>query len=394
MHTTIQNTITIREIRPEELSVVRDLGKRAFPPPMGHLMAATMASQGLVVEDETGTIIGALTLRIVQVGKQKLGILDWGAVDPAHRGKGIAKAVVNQAIVWLQQQGCDRVTTTGVDGYNSGSWNANYAHGLRYWPVSRQIHEFGWRWPQLMFAIPHVIGIGTFILQMPFQKNEREQLDTPETGGIKAMIYVTLLLGLFLLPLSYVRRAFWGSVNISDLFATLNFTTLLVGTGIIAIYVIARTVAHRWAARVLRLPLTFRPWDSGLIMATFLAAALGVFVPGLGGSYYIRQPKFIYSQARSAVGKIMLAGAAASLTILLGFTMWAESSMATSDPIVTAITTLGRYIGISFSMTDTLFFFWPFQSLPAGHIWRWRRSVWLVVCVCFLGIWLILPRVL
>jgi hypothetical protein len=54
-----QDAVTIRELRPEELDIVRDLGKRAFSSPMGLSMAATMSPQGLVAEDETGTIIGA-----------------------------------------------------------------------------------------------------------------------------------------------------------------------------------------------------------------------------------------------------------------------------------------------------------------------------------------------
>ncbi|MBE9507781.1 MAG: hypothetical protein IMY86_06995 [Chloroflexi bacterium] len=262
------------------------------------------------------------------------------------------------------------------------------SRGLRYWPVSQQIREFGWRWPKLLFVIPHTIGVSTFILQLPL--NEQEQPEPPATSGVGALIGVTLFLGSFLLLLSRVRGVLWGSMAVSDLLAPLSPTTVFVGAGIVAAYVGIRALAHWLAARALRLRLTFRLWDAGLIMATFLAAGLGLFMPGLGGSYYVRQTRFNYSKAYPAMGKTMLAGVAASLALLVVFTVW--TGLASATPGV--ITTLGRNVGVSFGLTDTLFFFSPFQALPAGHLWRWRRVVWLVVSVCFLGIWLVLPRIL
>jgi len=383
-----RDTVAIRELRPEELGIVRDLGKRAFSLSMGLSMAATMSPQGLVAEDATGTIIGALTLRTESVGGRKLGIPDWAVVDPQHQGKGIGKALGDQALAWFRQQGCDKVVTTGVDGYNSAVWNMAHSRGLRYWPVSQQIREFGWRWLKLLFVIPHTIGIGTFILHLPL--NEQEQLETPATSGVGALIGVTLFLGFFLLPLSRVRAVLWRSMVVPDLLVPLNPTAVFVGAGIVATYIGIRALAHWLAVRALRLPLTFRLWDSGLIMATFLAAAFSVFMPGLGGSYYVRQTRFNYSKACPAMGKIMLAGVAVSLALLSVFTVWTGLGGATLG----VITTLGRHVGVSFGVTDTLFFFAPFQALPAGHLWRWRRAVWLVVFVCFLGIWLVLPRIL
>jgi GNAT superfamily N-acetyltransferase len=317
---------------------------------MGLLMAVTMSPQGLVAEDTTGTIVGAFTLRTVSVGKRKLGILDWVVVDPQHQGQGISKTLADQALSWFRQQGCEEVITTGVDGYNSAAWNAAHSRGLRYWSVSQQIREFGWRWLKLLIVIPH-IGVTTFILH---------------------------------------SEVLWESIVVQDLLAPFNPTVILVGVGIMAIYISIRTGAHWLAARTLRLPLTFRLWDSGLIVATLLAAAFSGFLPGFGGSFYIRQTRFDYSQARPAMGKIMLAGVVASLALFTVFTLWSGPGTGTLGEI----TMLGRYVGLAFGITDTLLFFAPFQALPAGHLWRWRRAVWLVVAVGFVGIWLVLPRIL
>lgn len=374
--------MTIRELQSDELDQVRELGRRAFSLPMGLLMAATVSPQGWAAQDATGALVGALTVRIAQIGDARVGILDWAVVDPRCQGQGIGKALLERALLELRQQGCDKIITTGVDGYNSSSWNAAYAHGLRYWPPAQQIREFGWRWPKLLLLIPHV-GISTFILHLP----AGQQQEAPVTAGVRALLGVILFLGLFLLPVSAVRNVAWASLTPSDLLAPLAPAILLWGALLTALYLGVRGAGHWLAARALRLPLTFRLWESGWLMATLLAVAFGAFLPGFGGSYYIRQSRLDTSQARPALGKIMLAGVAPSLALLALFTLGGQLS-----PAAGPVAELGRTIGLTLGLTDTLLFFSPFQALPAGHIWRWRRAVWLAVLLCFLAIALALPR--
>lgn len=152
-------------------------------------------------------------------------------------------------------------------------------------------------------------------------------------------------------------------------------------------YTGVRAAAHWTAARALRLPLMFRFWDSGLMLATLLGVAVSAFLPGLVGSFYVRRAGFNYDKGRAAVGKIMLAGVGASLAAYLGFSVWAELVAHSTA------TTLGRYVGLSFGITDTLLFFVPFDPLPAGHLWRWHRVVWLIALLCFLSICLLMPRI-
>jgi predicted N-acetyltransferase YhbS len=377
---------TIRELHSAELGKVRELGRRAFSLPMGLLMAATVSPQGWVAQDGSGAVVGALTVRIAQIGKARVGILDWAVVDPRCQGQGIGKDLVERALAGLHQQGCDKIVTTGVDGYNTSSWNAAYAHGLRYWPIAQQISEFDWRWPKLLLMIPH-IGVSTFILHLPANEQKEEP---PSTNGVRTLLGVSLFLGLFLLPVSAIRNVAWASLAPSDLLAPLAPATLLWGVLLTGLYLGVRGAGHWLAARALRLPLAFRPWDSGLLMATLLAVAFGAFLPAFGGGLYIRQPRFNYTQARSVMGKIMLAGVVPSLALLAVFTLWGQLSATTPEPVAA----LGQYIGVTLGLTDAVLFFSPFQSMPAGFIWRWRRAVWFVIFVCFLAIALGLPRML
>lgn len=364
------NNISIRELLPEDRGIVRQLGFRMFSLPMGLLMVATMGKKGLIAEDATGIIIGALIFRTARVGNQKLGIIDWGLVENQHQSKGIGKALVAQALEWFRHQDCDKVITF-TDGYNSAALNAAQSAGMRCWPESEQIREFGWLWPKLLIVLPH-LGVSTFILHLPLK--EQVCLKQQATSGVKAFIAVTLFLGFIVLPLSQI----W--------FVPLKPASIFWGASIVAAYMSVRGVAAWWTAQVLKLPISFRPWSSGLIYAPLLAINPYAFIPAFGGSFYIRKTNFNYSQNRSAMGRIMLVSVSASLILFALFTALAELGD------VTNITSLGRYVGVAFGLTDTVFM--PFGALPAGQLWRWRRSVWLAALLCFLSIWLLLPGIL
>ncbi len=364
-----KDDISVRELLPEDQGIVRQLGFRVFSLPMGLLMAATMGKDGLIAEDTTGTIIGSLIFRTTCVGDRKLGIIDWALIETQHQGKGVGKALATLALEWFRQQNCDKVITF-TDGYNSAALNAAQSLGMRYWPESQQIREFGWRWPKFLIVLPHV-GLSTFILHLPLK--EQVWPKQRAISGVKALIGVTLFLGLILLPLSRI----W--------FVPLELTSILWGVSIVAAYTSVRSLAVWWTTRVLRLPIMFRLWSSGLIYATLLAINPYVFIPAFGGSFYINKADFDYSRDRSVMGRAMFASVAASLALFTAFTVLAELNAATE------VAELGRYVGVAFGLTDTVLI--PFGALPAGQLWRWRRSVWLAALTCFLSIWLLLPRI-
>lgn len=80
----------IRELHPDELGKVRELGRRAFALPMGLLMAATVSPQGWAAQDASA--YGCVWMvRRAQDRKGAVGILDWAAVICAARGRGSAR---------------------------------------------------------------------------------------------------------------------------------------------------------------------------------------------------------------------------------------------------------------------------------------------------------------
>lgn len=380
------NSFRIREARREDFATIGALRRLAFPPPLSLLMRVTMTRQALVAESAEGGIVGALTFKSVVVGARKLCVAEWAVVDPRRQGAGVGKALLRELLARFRAEGCEGVVTTDVDGYNSPSWNMCRACGLGRWTLRQQVREFGWRTPELWRKVPHVAP-GAFLLCLPRGGSSQAQA---EPGGLGALIVATSLVGFFLLPLSLMREALWQGFDSVRLLAPLAPRVLLSGVAVVAVYVAVRMAAHWLTARALKLSLVFRPWDAGLVMATALAVLFGAFIPAFAGSVYLRRDKTVYGRVRPEMGKIMLAAAAASLALLTACTFWEAAGGAATYTVAG----LGRHVGVSFGITDTLFFFAPFQAVPAGHLWLWRRGVWLLVLVSFVTVWLLLPRLL
>lgn len=384
-----QADFTLRPLRHEDLPAIRRIGRRALPKPLGWLLAATLAPNGMVAIDTTGRVIGAMTVRTTDLGGRRWGILDWAVVEPAYQGQSIGTALGETTLRLLRDLGCTEVITTGVDGYNTRAWNVAYAYGLRYWSPIQQMRAVGWQWPRLLAMIPH-LGLSTFVLRRTLDGDAEDAPDPALRSGVGAWLFMTLFLALCLLPLSQVRTVAWSSLAPADLSAPLDAGNIATGAAVLLTYLSLRTAAQWRVARALALPLHFRLWESGLLLATLLACAFGAFLPAFAGSVYIRHPRFAYAAQRAVMGRIMLAAVTVSLLLLLFFTLWAEILPSTEKDHAA----VGRAIGLAFGITDTLLFFAPFSALPAGHLWRWRRSLWLTTTTVFLLIGWLLPWLL
>lgn len=69
------------------------VARRAFPPSLALLLAATVSAEGVATADHDGALASALTFRTATVGGRQVGILDWAMIDSHHRGRGLSTAL-------------------------------------------------------------------------------------------------------------------------------------------------------------------------------------------------------------------------------------------------------------------------------------------------------------
>ena len=371
--TTTLNTVAVRWMRREERKGVLGVGWQAFQPIAAMFLSISLTPHTLMAEDKDGKLTGGAVLRAFRCAGQKVGLVYYIFTNPRQHGTGTGTALLDRAMQWFQDEKCDQIVAA-VDGYNSRSWNLFEGKGFRYWSVSEQLQEFGWHWPAMLWGTFHFIDVGNFLLRLRLGRAAAKPRKTSRAAW-KALVATMLLLSLSAL----IAQVRWADSNIVSLLE------LSVGSiAIMSLYVAVRIAGHAVAARVLGLSLQFRPWESGIVVALAIAAAFGGFFPG-GGSFYLPKERFRYTEACPAVGKIALAGIIPSLLLLSAFIMSSELFGHIW------VTSLGTFVGVAFGLFDTLLFFFPFQAMGGGHLWRWSRAVWLVTTICFAAIMFGLP---
>jgi len=335
--------------------------------PFDRLLALTRDPAGWVLFDRGGSLVGVMLTRQLQQGARRYGIASWIVMDRSGgdlaSGRRI-QALAAHALADQPSAGWTHIVTTDTDAYNSPVWRFDRSLGLRRWPPSWQLAELGWRWPVLMFQLRH-FGVRTFILRMSV---DGSPLPEPTSRGALSLLGATLFMGALLSPLASsapwtVASSAWGAV------ALLAF-------------VAARGLGHALVARRVGLTLAFRFWDSGLLLAACLAA-LGLVLPGVGGGLYVHDEDHDYLADPGPFGRVMAAGALASLLLLGAVALGAHGAL-----LPEALTRPALAAGLGFGATDTLLGFGPARAMPAGHVWAWSPVAgWLLGALFVALVW-------
>ncbi|MEM3692921.1 MAG: GNAT family N-acetyltransferase [Candidatus Bathyarchaeia archaeon] len=123
--------IVVREMKPDEKEGVEELFRRSlcitdrliFQLSFEDALKSARRSCGatLVAEWED-KIVGAVSMRIQSIKGEKIGYIDALVSDKEFRGRRIGRSLVDEALSWLMDRGCEVIYAT-ADRYNSPSWN-------------------------------------------------------------------------------------------------------------------------------------------------------------------------------------------------------------------------------------------------------------------------------
>ena len=321
------------------------------------LKSSKRRSGGSLVAVHDGRVVGSVSMRFRLVGGRRTGFIDALVTDRELRGRGIGRSLVDRAISWLEERGCEVIYAT-ADRYNSPSWNLFVHRGFSVYELPQQVGDHGLGFLRLWLAEFHFVGYGTFFLRRGRENDEPREIGewwhfTAAWLGVSLALSMQALrtgLSLFLLPL------FFAVAGLS---------------------LLAHEIPQKLVGRRLGLETTFKAWGSGILFGSLLAA-LGSFFPAYG-STYVKKLDWWYEPRKKWTGIFFTVGPFVSLALALAF--WALSHFATSGLLAAS----GR-VGYTMNLIIVIFNLIPVQA-AGGLVWdgkkilTWNKAVWLMLFV-------------
>jgi len=312
---------------------------------------------GTLTAEYDGKIVGTVSMRIQSVKDKRTGYIDALVTDKELRGRAIGKSLVDGAISWLDEHGCEVIYAT-ADRYNSPSWNMFIHRGFYLYEIPQQLRDYGLNFLRLWLGEFHFIGFGTFFLRR--DKEPKKPRETSETWHLLAA-----LLGVSIVWWIQLLRS-GGSLTLAPtLFA------------VVAISLLAHELSQKIVARKLGLETTFKAWGSGLLLG-WLLALVGGFFPAYG-STYVKQLDWWYEAKRDKTGVIFATGPLVSLA--LAFAFWILPTPTTSSLLVAS-----AKVGFTINLVIVIFNLVPIQA-AGGFVWdgkkilAWNKAIWATLVI-------------
>jgi GNAT superfamily N-acetyltransferase len=353
-------------MREGEEKAVKALAGSAFPPLGGIFFPR---SPNALVAERAGKLVGAVVLGTFGLpGGRRGGVMTWLMTDPGARGLGVGGRLVGAGLRYFEEHRCGE-TFAGVEGYNSSSANLFAAHGFTILSFGEQLRRHGLLETFLLWLrTSHLGDVGHFLWARPGAVR-------PDSPSLQWWVGA-LFSGLIFLLAGW-RGGWLGGFS----------TPAILGAAFIVVALLGlREVAMRLAARLRRLPVRHRAWESAFPLSLGAALLLGAFFP-VPGSVYPRRGTWRYRDLLPKLGPIAFAGASAVL--VFAWSAWALTRLGGSPPEVAAWLRAARMAGLMLAAVDVLLPFFPFASFNGRRIWDWNRTAWGMLAVAVLGLLLV-----
>ncbi|MEM2926807.1 MAG: GNAT family N-acetyltransferase [Candidatus Bathyarchaeia archaeon] len=368
--------IVVREMKPDEKEGVEELFRRSLCITdrlifqlsfEDSLKSARRSCGGTLVAEWEDKIVGALSMRIQSIKGEKIGYIDALVSDKEFRGRRIGRSLVDEALSWLMDRGCEVIYAT-ADRYNSPSWNLFIHRGFYPYEAPQHLRDYGFEFLRLWLGEYYFIAFGAFFLRKDIGKEKKALGETKERWH-----WLAALLG--------VSGVWWTQLFRSQ-GSLMLFPAFLVAT---AISLLIHELPQSFAAKRLGLETTFKAWSSGLIFSTFLGF-LGLFFPAYG-STYIKRLDWWYDPKKDGTGIVFALGPISSL--MLSFLLLTISSM-TKEKLLVASATVGYVTSLSIAILNLI----PIKA-AGGFVWDgkkildWNKGLWGILVTAAIALVLI-----
>ena len=355
--------IFVREILPGEKNEV----ERLFSRSLGFVdriifslsfeeaeKSAKKQTGGTLVAVHEDRIVGSVSVKTHLINGKKTGFIDALVVDRELRGVGIGRHLVETAITWLEDRGCEVIYAT-ADRYNSGSWNLFIHRGFTVYEIPYQIKDYGLDFLRLWLVEFYFIGYGTFFLRRSGEPEKVRELG-------EEWHFLAAWAGLSLIWWMLTRRSY-------------ELTWVLLLTAVTGISLLAHELPQRLVWRRVGLEATFKAWGSGILFALLLSS-VNSFFP-VYGSTYVKQTDYRYKRGREGTGIAFAVGPLVSLALATVF--WFLASYVYTDSLAILCRS-----GFILNLANAVFNAIPVQG-AGGFVWdgrkifEWDKAVWLII---------------
>ena len=376
--TEVPADLHVRPMAPDEARTVAAAMRRSF----GGLAALLFGlGQANFVAEQDGRIVGATVASTFRIDARcRGGVVKWVFTLPEARGQGVAAALVDRALAWLDDQGVSDAFAT-IEGHNAGSSNRFARHGFEPLGFDAQVRRYGAGLARVWWHANHVVDVGHFL----WARTSAPAVDRAglAAGGLDAGAEAGSApragLGAFAIGLGL--HALVALLMLARLGELGNAAVLgQVVLGLVAVLV-ARTGAMALVGRAQGLRLRYRPWETGLLLATGIAAVFGGPMVAPGGLY--PQARTWSSRALApALARVAFAGVGAVL--VLGWAAWFAADL------------LGWAAGVAEMMLfyarvllvfDVLLPFFPFTAFAGRRMLEASRAGWAAMAAATVGLW-------
>ena len=266
----------LREMKPEEAKTIQSLGMRSFLRSLEGFYVSKPTTARVAEID--GKIVGGFIYGIETGVKSKFGVIDFFFVAPEYAGQGIGKALCEEGVSFMWQEGCDFLATFVRDD-NVGSWAVFEKTGFIRASLPKVASALGLG-GFLKLYVKHFYGLCTGC-DMYFAKHPKSPELLPDFSkktGVGQIALNVFILNLLVLALFF--RGMGEGVDISDTFLSLSTSILpsllIIFCGVILFSFLGTLPSKRkWHYRM--------PTGGLLLSAVF--SVFGVFLP-MAGNWY------------------------------------------------------------------------------------------------------------
>lgn len=346
--------ILIRKMKPDERKAVKKVMKKAFPFLMRFFVYFT---KNVVIAEINGLIVGGAILKTFLIDKdRKGGVVCFIFTSPEAKGKGIGQKLTEFGLKFLKDSGCSDIFAL-VEGDNTSSSKLFSNRGFNLINPVEQIRVYGLKIFHVWINTYHIFDVGHLMWLQREEKIKRK---------CSYQLLSTLILHTGLFIIMHLRSG--SSITYGTTVTIFATFTMLFGLRILSMLIVAK---------IQKVEVEFRMWESGIVLNFLITVIFGGFVPS-PGSLYPKEKNWSYREHSRNLGIMALTSSIILVSILL---------LLKSFLLLNTLPDFQSYINTAYIITtgivilDVSLPLFPLSSYNGRRVWNMSRFAWVVLVV-------------